>query len=1058
MEGDWGDFQSGTSGFLSAQNPPSSAAEEARASLNPGLTPSVAETKPSRRAGGGADAGMDFWGEVQALGGSGEAQALGENAEAQATDGGSGNDRMGQMAQGAETPLSPPPASTVDGGGVAPAAAAAVAAPLAAPVAAAVAASAGSGLGFDQSGLSGFRSGSPSVQTVASAGYHSSPMTAGGSHGPRSPTKADPHLASDPHYKHDPVQRPGAHHPSGFSAHMISYSHSSPFRPSAPHALDAHQRKSPTPPPPAGAAHPPFRGPAPAPGPAGPAPHSPLSVCGPLSAPPVSHPQSHPPGSHPLQSHPPFHPPPPHSPPSRSLSSHPPPSHPPPSLPHPLSHPPLSQLQSHLPQSHAPLSRPTHPPPRYRPPPQGSPGTAKPAGGATGGAAGGAGGRLPGGVIGVGVSAAAGGALMSGSGAPPVSNTTSTSTTTTTSSSSTTAIGAANISTASTTSTSSGSSSSSSAFAARSSPLVSFCRMSSLDVKTSLDGLAVLAARVVAGHSGLDKVVEGYKLAGWLILTLRSVFSMLQQPAAGIMEGIVDKVVEGYKLAGHGSYSLGSTLPLLHCMCHLVTMLTPVAGLMEGIVDKVVEVYKLAGLVQQLALHGYHVLALRMYGAAAEELDCWETSTFHNIDTRPTPACTPGGKTPCCPLRCAGWQQSCVTPWATRPSHWSDYAPCRRTAQLSSHTGATMRSAGILHSTAKMKDVQAKMADTQARAAPADSSKSSSMSKSVSTETREGMADVMSAEDGEGGGGGAAAAVTTSTLPTTSSSSAKGTSTSVPSSSASVSAAAWQQAALVACWARRRQAVRHALVSHHLAHHDYPTALLWLQRLLRYEPSNAALISRYGLVQLQLGDVEGASAAFGLVEKMVVHREVEMESEGGSGGGGGEEAGEGEGGGEATGDASNTAGAGAGGAGAGATGAGGGSDGGVGAGRVTAANVGEMKRLLQLNKALVHFARKEHGQALQLFTAVTKEDPTNSVAANNKALCLMYGRDLATAVQVLEDQLQASPLTAVDETVVLNLCSMYELAASDTLNAKSTLSNWLTRLTPDDFDFACTRL
>ncbi|CAI5467336.1 unnamed protein product [Closterium sp. Yama58-4] len=100
----------------------------------------------------------------------------------------------------------------------------------------------------------------------------------------------------------------------------------------------------------------------------------------------------------------------------------------------------------------------------------------------------------------------------------------------------------------------------------------------------------------------------------------------------------------------------------------------------------------------------------------------------------------------------------------------------------------------------------------------------------------------------------------------------------------------------------------------------------------------------------------------------------------------------------------------------------------------------------------------EHGQALQLVTAVTKEDLTNSIAANNKALCLMYGRDLATAVRVLEDQLQASPLTAVDETVVLNLCSMYELAASDTLNAKSTLSNWLTRLAPDDFDFACTRL
>ncbi|CAI5516761.1 unnamed protein product [Closterium sp. Naga37s-1] len=91
---------------------------------------------------------------------------------------------------------------------------------------------------------------------------------------------------------------------------------------------------------------------------------------------------------------------------------------------------------------------------------------------------------------------------------------------------------------------------------------------------------------------------------------------------------------------------------------------------------------------------------------------------------------------------------------------------------------------------------------------------------------------------------------------------------------------------------------------------------------------------------------------------------------------------------------------------------------------------------------------------LQTAHAFGTEDRTNSIAPNSKALCLMYGRDLATAVRVLEDQLQASPLTAVEETVVLNLCSMYNLAASDTLSAKSTLSNWLTRLAPDD----CTRL
>ena len=70
----------------------------------------------------------------------------------------------------------------------------------------------------------------------------------------------------------------------------------------------------------------------------------------------------------------------------------------------------------------------------------------------------------------------------------------------------------------------------------------------------------------------------------------------------------------------------------------------------------------------------------------------------------------------------------------------------------------------------------------------------------------------------------------------------------------------------------------------------------------------------------------------------------------------------------------------------------------------------------------------------------------------------MYGRDLVGAVRLLEDSLQSSPLTAVNETTVLNLSSMYELAASNTTAAKTTLSNWLARMAPDDFDFLSTRL
>lgn len=70
----------------------------------------------------------------------------------------------------------------------------------------------------------------------------------------------------------------------------------------------------------------------------------------------------------------------------------------------------------------------------------------------------------------------------------------------------------------------------------------------------------------------------------------------------------------------------------------------------------------------------------------------------------------------------------------------------------------------------------------------------------------------------------------------------------------------------------------------------------------------------------------------------------------------------------------------------------------------------------------------------------------------------MYQRELLGATSVLEDSLQSSPRSTLDETMVLNLCSMYELASLNSLESKRNLSAWLVNHAPDDFDPSCTRL
>ncbi|EEC73375.1 hypothetical protein OsI_07610 [Oryza sativa Indica Group] len=70
----------------------------------------------------------------------------------------------------------------------------------------------------------------------------------------------------------------------------------------------------------------------------------------------------------------------------------------------------------------------------------------------------------------------------------------------------------------------------------------------------------------------------------------------------------------------------------------------------------------------------------------------------------------------------------------------------------------------------------------------------------------------------------------------------------------------------------------------------------------------------------------------------------------------------------------------------------------------------------------------------------------------------MYSRDLGDAIKVLEAALEGHPTAALNETVVVNLCSMYELAFVNHADVKRSLTDWIARVAPDDFDPSCTRM
>lgn len=198
-------------------------------------------------------------------------------------------------------------------------------------------------------------------------------------------------------------------------------------------------------------------------------------------------------------------------------------------------------------------------------------------------------------------------------------------------------------------------------------------------------------------------------------------------------------------------------------------------------------------------------------------------------------------------------------------------------------------------------------------------------------------------------------------------------------------------------WRKREGLVINSIISHHLSHKEFGVCLDLIKDLIKRDSTpvaRAVLISKLGYIQMQLGDLEGAKASFNVVEGIVTEEKLEV----------------------------------------------------------------EMKNLVNRNKALLFMVGKDYVSAVREYQECIDRDDTDVVAINNKALCLMYLRDLSDSIKVLESALERVPTAALNETFVMNLCSMYELAYVNHSDIKKTLSNWIARVAPDDFDTSSTRV
>ncbi|XP_068637340.1 uncharacterized protein [Aristolochia californica] len=193
-------------------------------------------------------------------------------------------------------------------------------------------------------------------------------------------------------------------------------------------------------------------------------------------------------------------------------------------------------------------------------------------------------------------------------------------------------------------------------------------------------------------------------------------------------------------------------------------------------------------------------------------------------------------------------------------------------------------------------------------------------------------------------------------------------------------------------WRKRELFLINSIIAVHLVNKEFGVCLQLISDLLRLDQADPDLLSKLGLIHLQIGDIDSARKTFARVESLVN-------------------------------DSSEI----------------------------------KLRNLVNRNRALIYLVGKDYVSAVREYEECLQRDETDVVAVNNKGLCLMYLRDLSDAIKVMESSLERAPTVALNETMVVNLCSMYELAYVNHSDVKKTLSNWIAQVAPDDFDASCIR-
>lgn len=113
--------------------------------------------------------------------------------------------------------------------------------------------------------------------------------------------------------------------------------------------------------------------------------------------------------------------------------------------------------------------------------------------------------------------------------------------------------------------------------------------------------------------------------------------------------------------------------------------------------------------------------------------------------------------------------------------------------------------------------------------------------------------------------------------------------------------------------------------------------------------------------------------------------------------------------------------------------------------RIRVTNTMESESRDFTDKGLIAVAQNDFKEAYAFFQKAQAIDPTNALVLNNMGVCLLYLGRQKDAISIFEQAITSNEQQNLNESLILNLCTLYELESSNDVSKKLALLKQINR-------------